>query len=106
MAKKTRTSGQKRLLMAEEEMLTMAIKGLGYEIERLKSQVRLLEDRLAKVRSKFSDEAAGPVLVKTQRPAKRVFSTATRKRMSVAQKKRWARRGATAAKPAKIRAVG
>ena len=83
-----------------QDLSTLQMALVGYEIEKQR-----IEDKIAEIQAELKGKtASSPASAKTK-PAgvKRILSAAARKRISVAQKKRWAedrKRKAQAAKEA------
>ena len=84
-----------------EDLSTLQMALVGYEVEKQR-----IEDKIREIQSRLKGKpASSPVAASSPKPAavKRVLSSAARKRIAAAQKKRWAehrKRVAQAAKEA------
>jgi hypothetical protein len=80
----------------DEATLKMALVGYELEKEKIEAKIREIEKQLGQRRGKPSASA----VTAAESPRKRVLSAAARKRIAMAQKKRWAehRKKAAAAK--------
>jgi hypothetical protein len=76
---------------SSQDITTLQMALVGYQIERQKidDKIRELESQLKGRRALTSPNGGAPAAKKAPR-AKRVLSTAARKRIAAAQKKRWA----------------
>ncbi len=70
-----------------EDLMTLQMALVGYEIERQKIDERIKEIQ-AKIGKRRPAAAAGPAM--EEAPRKRVLSAEARKRIALAQKRRWA----------------
>src|ERR1700722_12440834 len=83
---------------ASERMIAAAIAGF-------EAQKREIDAEIAALRAIGKESGpATPETTKAEKPARRKFSAATRKKMALAQKKRWAGKTATPAPEAAVAA--
>jgi hypothetical protein len=82
-----------------EDLMTLQMALVGYEIERQKIDERIKEIQAKIGKRRPAAAAAGPVV--EEAPRKRVLSAEARKRIAQAQKRRWAEHRKKAAAAAK-----